>query len=135
MLQGQATPKQIREQRRIRAKTYRDLYLLPRYVVEEDGSKRKLEAGEFDPNSKLYPLTTPIKDLSDFGKSSTHRTDIALLLLHYYCIHEPFLTILHFAPLHRYRYWNVFYDNHVVWHYDACLCLHSITSCSLFWFY
>jgi hypothetical protein len=58
----------IREQRRIRAKTYRELYLLPRYVVEEDGSKRKLEAGEYDPNSKLYPLCTPIKDLSDFGE-------------------------------------------------------------------
>ena len=42
-------------------------YLLPRYVIEEDGSKRKLEAGEWDDNSKLYSIFTPLKDMSDFG--------------------------------------------------------------------
>lgn len=61
------TPKQLREIRRLKANNYRTMYLLPRYVDEEDGSKRKLEAGEFDPKSKLYPITTPIRDMSDFG--------------------------------------------------------------------
>jgi len=56
-----------RASRQERAQAYRERYLLPRYVVEEDGSKRKLEAGEYDDKSMLYPLTTPIKDLSDFG--------------------------------------------------------------------
>jgi hypothetical protein len=27
-----------------------------------------LKAGEYDPKSQLYPLSTPIKELSDFGK-------------------------------------------------------------------
>jgi hypothetical protein len=62
-----ATPAEIREHRRLVAKNYRNMYLLPRFVFEEDGSKRKLEAGEFHPQSQLYPLMTPIRDLSDFG--------------------------------------------------------------------
>jgi hypothetical protein len=61
------TPQQLRQIRRLKANNYRTMYLLPRFVEEEDGSKRKLEAGEFDPKSKLYPLTTPIRDMSDFG--------------------------------------------------------------------
>lgn len=77
------TPREIREQRRIRAKTYRDLYLLPRYVIEEDGSKRKLEAGEYDANSKLYPLCTPVKDLSDFGKDIVVHVNIVHYIV--YC--------------------------------------------------
>jgi len=64
----QATTKKVlREQRRLKAQHYRQLYLLPRYVQEE-GGKRKLEAGEFDPKSELYPLSTPIDQLSDFGE-------------------------------------------------------------------
>lgn len=61
------TKKVLREQRRLKAEHYRQLYLLPRYVQEE-GGKRKLEAGEFDPKSELYPLSTPIDQLSDFGE-------------------------------------------------------------------
>lgn len=61
------TKKVLREQRRLKAQHYRQLYLLPRYVQEE-GGKRKLEAGEFDPKSELYPLSTPIDQLSDFGE-------------------------------------------------------------------
>jgi hypothetical protein len=54
-------------QRRLRALKYRELYLLPRFVREQGGSKRKLEAGEYDPNSELYPLSTSIQEMSDFG--------------------------------------------------------------------
>lgn len=61
------TPQQLRLIRHQKANNYRTMYLLPRFVEEEDGSKRKLEAGEFDPKSKLYPITTPIRDMSDFG--------------------------------------------------------------------
>jgi len=67
-LLNDVTPK---KRRRNKALKYREMYLLPRFVVEEDGSKRKLEAGEFDPNSKLYPLTTPISEMSDFGTLGT----------------------------------------------------------------
>ena len=56
-----------RAAKRDKANNYRELYLLPRYVIEEDGSKRKLEAGEFDEKSQLYSLCVPIKDMSDFG--------------------------------------------------------------------
>ena len=51
--------------RRTRANSYREQYLLPRFIKLEDGTKRKLEDGEFSPNSELYPLTTPIKELLD----------------------------------------------------------------------
>jgi hypothetical protein len=61
------TPAELRKIRRLKANNYRNMYLLPRFVEEENGEKRKLEAGEFDPKSKLYPLSTPIKDMSDFG--------------------------------------------------------------------
>jgi hypothetical protein len=61
------TKKELREQRRLKAKRYRQLYLLPRFVNEE-GGKRKLEAGEYDAKSELYPLSTPIDQLSDFGE-------------------------------------------------------------------
>ena len=60
-----------RMNRRNKADLYRQLYLLPRYVEEEDGTKRKLEPGEFNPDSHLYPLLTPVKELSDFGKALT----------------------------------------------------------------
>lgn len=53
--------------RLLRAYRYREMYLLPRFVSQENGLKRKLEPGEFHPNSQLYPLLTPLKDLSEFG--------------------------------------------------------------------
>ena len=56
-----------RRKRKDKASAYRELFLLPRYVVEEDGSKRKLEAGEYDERSQLYSLFTPISEMSDFG--------------------------------------------------------------------
>ena len=57
----------FRRKRKLKAEQYREFFLLPRYVVEEDGSKRKLESGEFSGQSRLYPLCVPISDLSDFG--------------------------------------------------------------------
>ncbi len=54
--------------RHARASKFRQMYLLPRYIVdEEDGSKRKLEYGEFHHNSKLYSIYTPIGEMSTFG--------------------------------------------------------------------
>ena len=61
------TPEEARRIRKAKANNYRTYYLLPRYVVEEDGKKRKLEAGEFVENSKLYSIFTPLRDMSDFG--------------------------------------------------------------------
>jgi hypothetical protein len=59
---------EVRAQRRLLAKAFRDTHLLPRFVLEEDGRRRKLEPGEYDPRSQLYPLSTPINELADFGK-------------------------------------------------------------------
>lgn len=55
-----------RRQTQLRAQRYRDNYLLPRYVLE-NGTKRKLKTGEFDPTSKLFPMSTPISEMSGFG--------------------------------------------------------------------
>lgn len=60
--------RELRKIRRLKGENYRNRYLLPRYVLEEDGTKRKLEPGEYDPNSQLYPISTPIREMSDFGK-------------------------------------------------------------------
>ncbi len=59
--------------RLLRAYRFREMYLLPRFVSQENGSKRKLEPGEFHPNSQLYPLLTPLKDLSEFGIVASSR--------------------------------------------------------------
>jgi len=59
-------PEDVRKRRHKKATNYRELYLLPRFVIE-DGEKRKLEAGEYDAKSQLYPISTPIKEMSDFG--------------------------------------------------------------------
>jgi hypothetical protein len=61
-----------RKERHAQAQSYRETYLLPRFVREENGGRRKLEAGEYDPQSSLYPLSTPISEMSDFGKIQTH---------------------------------------------------------------
>lgn len=60
--------KETKEQRFEKVTTYRELYLLPRFVIDEHGGKRMLEPGEFHPKSELYSLFTPIRELSDFGK-------------------------------------------------------------------
>ena len=41
-LNGQA-PEEVRKRRHLKAKNYRELYLLPRFVVDENNQKRKLE--------------------------------------------------------------------------------------------
>mmetsp|Transcript_28519 Transcript_28519/g.63650 ORF Transcript_28519/g.63650 Transcript_28519/m.63650 type:complete len:992 (-) Transcript_28519:354-3329(-) len=50
---------------------HRERFLLPRFVPERNAEGKielkKLEAGEFNPNSHLYPLTMPIRAMSDLG--------------------------------------------------------------------
>ena len=58
--------------RRIKAKAYKDRFVLPRYVdvvdpITSEVRKRKLAAGEYHPQSRLYPLSATLKDLSGFG--------------------------------------------------------------------
>jgi len=67
-----ALPKnELRAKRFARAKNYRELYLLPRWVedTDENGKKtrRKLEPGEVVDGSQLYSIFTPISEMSDFG--------------------------------------------------------------------
>ena len=66
------TPEEValrRALRKKRASRYRSMFLLPRFVVDEDGSKRKLRAGEYHPDSKpckatpIYLYPTPEIDL------------------------------------------------------------------------
>ena len=66
------TPEEValrRALRKKRASRYRSMFLLPRFVVDEDGSKRKLRAGEYHPDSKpckatpIYRYPTPEIDL------------------------------------------------------------------------
>ena len=116
------TPKELREIRRLKAKAYRDMYLLPRFVVEEDGSKRKLEAGEFDPKSQLYPLSTPISEMSDFGESCAHASaetgsphgGPGTQFTH----PPPPLDVMALWPA-RHRHWHVLHDDDVVWHHHV----------------
>lgn len=122
------TPKELREIRRLKANNYRTMYLLPRFVQEEDGSKRKLEAGEFDPKSKLYPISTPIKDMSDFGIFPF----ICLSKKHFYSRHKNNTFNMMILFLIRCWYWNVLYDNNVVRIDDGSMCHHSIADCRLF---
>ena len=53
--------------RKRRVQRYRDIFALPRFVREEDGSYRRLKPGEYDPNSELFGLCMPMSALSDFG--------------------------------------------------------------------
>lgn len=69
-----------RRERRINAMNFREKYLLPRYVENSDGTRRKLEAGESDENSKLYPLCASIEELSDFGMNCTTLLSLYFLL-------------------------------------------------------
>jgi hypothetical protein len=69
--QEELNKNELRKIRRLKAENYRNRYLLPRFVLEENGTRRKLEPGEYDPNSQLYPITTPIAELSDFGALSS----------------------------------------------------------------
>ena len=59
---------------------YLGMYLLPRFVEKSKDmngvhklTKRKLEPGDFDVKSKLYPLLTPISEMLDFGALKRER--------------------------------------------------------------